>query len=132
MPLDASTVKGLVSGLAKPALGVLRYAFTLALFCGIWWYDARYLNRAFDLNLTLIKSATGIFDGSGKAEAMMRAFAAEKMLLFAEGSAIIWGIGKIASEGIRRLFKGPRRPAPRPTESVPQTDAGFFRKFGNR
>lgn len=132
MPLDASTVKGLVSTLAKPALGFLRYAFTLALFCGIWWYDARYLNWASDLNLTLIKRATGIFDGSGKAEAMMRAFAAEKMLLFAEGSAIIWGIGKIASEGIRRLFKGPRRPASRPAESVPQTDAGFFRKFGNR
>ena len=132
MPFDAITVTRTMSGLAKPALGVLRYALTLLLFCGIWLFDARYLNWAFDLNLAVIKRATSILDGSGKAEAMMRAFAAEKMLLFAEGSAIISGIGRIASESIRRLFKRPGRPASRPAESMPKTDSGFFRGSGNR
>jgi hypothetical protein len=132
MPFDASFVKRTISGLAKPALGVFRYALTLLLFCGIWWFDARYLNWAFDLNLAVIKRATSVFDGSGKAEAMMRAFAAEKMLLFAEGSALIWGIGRIASESIRWLFNGPGRPASLSAESVPKTDSGFFRGGGNR
>ena len=132
MPFDASNATRAMSGLAKPAFGLLRYALTLLLFCGIWWFDARYLNWAFDLNLAVIKRATSVLDGSGKAEAMMRAFAAEKMLLFAEGSAIIWGIGRIASESIRRLFKGSRRPASLPAESMPKTDSGFFRGSGSR
>jgi hypothetical protein len=132
MPFDANTVKKVMRGLTKPALGALRYALTLVLFCGVWWYDARYLNWAFDLNLALIKRAAGIFDGSGKAEAMMRAFAAEKMLLFAEGSAIIWAIGRIAAEGIRRLANGPRSPATRPVEPELKPMAEFRRRSGNR
>jgi hypothetical protein len=131
MSFGAIIVQRTMIGLAKLAVSGLRYTLTLAFFCGIWWYDARYLNWAFDLNLALIKRATAVFDGSGKAEAMMRAFAAEKMLLFAEASGIIWGIGRIASEGIRRLFRGPRRPAARPAGSVPQTDAEFHRRSGN-
>jgi hypothetical protein len=109
MAFDASTIKKVIRSLSKPALGVLRYALTLGLFCGIWWYDARVLNQAFDLNLTLLKGATAVFDGSGKAEAMMRAFAAEKMLLFAEGSAIIWAVGSIAVGGFRWFFSAKGR-----------------------
>jgi hypothetical protein len=132
MPFDAITVKQAMRGLVRPVLGALRYALTLGLFCGIWWYDARYLNWAFDLNLAVIKRAAGIFDGSGKAEAMMRAFAAEKMLLFAEGSAIVWGIGRIAAEGIRRLVNGRRSPATRPAEPELKPMAEFRRRSGNR
>lgn len=131
MSVVAQRLKQMFRGLAKPALGALRYGLTLSLFCGIWWYDARYLNWAFDLNLALIKNATGVFDGSGKAEAMMRAFAAEKMLLVGEGSAIIWGIGKLAAEGIRRLLTGPGRLASEPAASVPQSIAELRRHSGN-
>ena len=37
-------------GILPPLLGAVRYALTLALFCVVWWYDARYLNWAFDFN----------------------------------------------------------------------------------
>lgn len=87
-------------GLAKPVLGILRYVITLALFCVVWWYDARYLNRWFDANLAVIKGASSLVDNSGKVEAMLRAFAAEKMLLFGEGSGLVWLVGK----GLKCLF----------------------------
>lgn len=102
MAVDAQSLGKVIRGLAKPALGALRYGLTLALFCGIWWYDARFLNWAFDLNLAFIKRVAGVFDGSGKAEAMLRAFSAEKMLLFGEGSAAIWGLGKLIAEVVGR------------------------------
>jgi len=108
------------------------YGLTLVLFCGIWWYDARFLNWAFDLNLALIKRAASVFDGSGKSEAMLRAFSAEKMLLFGEGSAVIWGIAKLATKGVRRLFKGPRIAADRPAGVVQQPVTEFRSRFGSR
>ncbi len=132
MPLDAITIRQTIRALAQPALGALRYALTLAFFSGIWWYDARYLNWAFDLNLALIKSFTGVFDGSGKTEAMMRAFAAEKMLLFAEGSAVIWGTGRIVAECFRRLTKAPTTAAFGPAKQVPQPLAAFRRRPESR
>jgi hypothetical protein len=95
-PKNAAKLAAIVRGLMKPTLAVVRYALTLALFCVVWWYDARYLNRLFDVNLSVIKGASGLIDGSGKVEAMLRAFAAEKMLLFGEGSALIW----VAGQGI--------------------------------
>lgn len=103
MAFDPTVIKKAISGLAKPALGVIRYGLTLVLFSAIWWYDARYLNWAFDVNLALIKGVSSIVDGSGKAEAMMRAFAAEKMLLFGECSALIWAAGRAVSAGFRWL-----------------------------
>ena len=130
MAFDASTIKKVIRGLSKPALGVLRYALTLGLFCGIWWYDARVLNQAFDLNLALIKRATAVFDGSGKAEAMMRAFAAEKMLLFAEGSAIIWAVGSIAAAGFRWFFAAKRRTSD-PNRRQPNRASDVQRRPGN-
>jgi len=88
-----------------PLCGAIRYATTMAVVCGAWWYDARYLNKAFDMNLALIKSAGGFIDGSGKAEAAMRAFSAEKMLLFAEASVIVWLGGRIALSVLGGLFR---------------------------
>lgn len=88
-----------------PLCGTIRYATTMAIVCGAWWYDARYLNQAFDANLALIKSAGGLIDGSGRAEAAMRAFSAEKMLLFAEASAIVWLSGKIGLYVLGSLFR---------------------------
>lgn len=102
-PKYASKLKAIVRGLMKPTLGVVRYALTLALFCLVWWYDARYLNRLFDVNLSVIKGASGLIDGSGKVEAMLRAFAAEKMLLFGEGSALIWAAGQGIAHASRYL-----------------------------
>jgi len=119
MQFDAKTILTVIRGLAKPVLGAVRFGLTLVLFCGFWWFDARYLNWAFDLNLALIKDATSVFDGSGKAEAMMRAFAAEKMLLFGEGSAIIWAVGSIAAAGIRWLFRGSKNSRSKPVDSLP-------------
>lgn len=130
MAFDASTIKKAIRGLSKPALGVLRYALTLGLFCGIWWYDARYLNQAFDVNLALIKRAAAVFDGSGKAEAMMRAFAAEKMLLFAEGSAIIWGLASIMAVGFKWLFVAHRRTSD-PNRHQPNRVNDVRRRPGN-
>lgn len=132
MPFEISSIKRVVYGLARPALGAVRYALTLVLFCGLWWYDARLLNWAFDLNLALIKAFTGIFDGSGKAEAMMRAFAAEKMLLFGEGSAIIWAIGTIAAKVLRGVFPHSDRAHTRPAASLPEPLDHLRSRGGNR
>lgn len=85
----------LLRAVSVPLCGTIRYATTMAVVCGAWWYDARYLNWAFDANLSLIKTVGGLVDDRGKVEAAMRAFSAEKMLLFAEASAIIWLAGKI-------------------------------------
>ena len=90
---------------STPLAGALRYALTLALFCGLWWYDARYLNQAFDANLSLLKAGSGLVDGSGKTEAMLRAFSAEKMLLFGEGSGLLWLLGKCAAVVGSRIFR---------------------------
>ena len=35
--------------------GTIRYVTTIAVVCTIWWYDARFLNQAFDANLALLK-----------------------------------------------------------------------------
>ena len=75
--------------------GTIRYVTTIAVVCTIWWYDARYLNQAFDANLALLKAVANVIDGSGKAEAAMRAFSAEKVLLFSEASMIVWLVGKL-------------------------------------
>jgi hypothetical protein len=116
-PKYASRLAVLMRGLTKPTLGVLRYALTLALFCVVWWYDARYLNRLFDVNLSVIKGASGLIDGSGKVEAMLRAFAAEKMLLFGEGSGLIWLVGK----GLKYVFG---RLVARSSPGKPETTLG--------
>ena len=97
--------RALLRGFGKALLGTLRYALTLALFCGLWWYDARYLNQAFDANLSLLKAGSGLVDGSGKTEAMLRAFSAEKMLLFGEGSGLLWLLGKCAAVVGSRIFR---------------------------
>ena len=77
-----------------PLIGASRYLLTLAALVALWWFDARLMNRGFDANLSLIKSLGNAFDGSGKVEAALRAFAAEKMLLFAEISVVVWLLGK--------------------------------------
>ena len=85
---------GLLRAASVPVCGTLRYATSMAVVCGAWWYDARYLNRAFDANLSLIKSTGQFLDDRGRVEAAMRAFSAEKMLLFAEVSAVVWLAGQ--------------------------------------
>lgn len=112
---------------ATSCLGALRYGLTLALFCGIWWYDARYLNWAFDANLTAIKVATGVADGSGKAEAMLRAFSAEKMLLFGEASAVVWAIGRTAVAAIRWLVGDTAGEPSQPPRKTVSSDARRWR-----
>jgi len=77
-----------------PLIGASRYLLTLAALVALWWFDARTMNRGFDVNLSLIKSLGNALDGSGKVEAALRAFAAEKMLLFAEISIVVWLVGK--------------------------------------
>lgn len=77
-----------------PLIGASRYLLTLAALVALWWFDARSMNSGFDANLALIKSVGWALDSSGKVEAALRAFAAEKMLLFAEISAVVWLIGK--------------------------------------
>lgn len=89
-----SVLASLLRAACVPLCGTIRYAMTMAGVCGAWWYDARILNRAFDANLSLIKSIGSFVDGTGRTEAAMRAFSAEKMLLFAEASAIVWLCGK--------------------------------------
>ncbi len=101
MKLDNPIVRaGLV-----PTLGFLRYALTVAALLALWWFDARAMNRGFDLNLAMIKSVGGWFDGSGRTEAALRAFSAEKMLLFAEISVLVWLIGKALAWLIGRAFR---------------------------
>ncbi len=77
-----------------PLIGASRYVLTLAALVALWWFDARTMNRGFDANLALIKSVGNALDSSGRIEAALRAFAAEKMLLFAEISVVIWLAGK--------------------------------------
>ena len=88
-----------------PTLGFLRYALTIVALLALWWFDARTMNRGFDLNLALIKSVGGWFDGSGRMEAALRAFSAEKMLLFAEISVVVWLLGKALAWPIGRAFQ---------------------------
>lgn len=113
-------IRGLLRAVIIPICGTIRYATTMGVVCAAWWYDARYLNQAFDMNLSLIKSVGGFVDRSGRAEAAMRAFSAEKMLLFAEAGAIVWLIGKMAIVGLGLLF-GRRRP--KDTEREPPASA---------
>lgn len=102
-PRPGPTLVGrILRGLAVPMAGTLRYAATLALVCGLWWYDARWLNQAFDANLALIKTIGSTVDSSGRVEAAMRAFAAEKMLLFTEASAVVWAAGRSLMAIVRR------------------------------
>lgn len=77
-----------------PLIGASRYLLTLAALLALWWFDARVMNSGFDANLWLIRSVGDALDGSGRVEAALRAFAAEKMLLFAEISIVVWLIGK--------------------------------------
>jgi hypothetical protein len=77
-----------------PIIGASRYVLTLAALLALWWFDARTMNSGFDANLSLIKSAGNAIDKSGKVEAALRAFSAEKMLLFAEISVVVWLVGK--------------------------------------
>lgn len=98
-------VARLLRGLSIPVVGSIRYLATLALVCGLWWYDARLLNSAFDANLALVKQLGGTVDSSGRVEAALRAFAAEKMLLFTEASILIWTSGAVTIWVIRSLFR---------------------------
>jgi len=107
--------QSIARAIAKPVLGALRYALTLCLFCGLWWYDARFLNQAFATNLSLLKSASAVVDGSGKTEAMLRAFSAEKMLLFAEGSGCLWLLGATGAAIGKRAF-GRRSAGAKPSD----------------
>jgi hypothetical protein len=77
-----------------PLIGASRYVLTLVALVALWWFDARTMNSGFDANLSLIKAVGDALDGSGRVEAALRAFAAEKMLLFAEISAVVWLLGK--------------------------------------
>jgi hypothetical protein len=77
-----------------PLFGAARYLLTLAALVALWWFDARTMNSGFDANLSIIKSLGNAVDSSGKVEAALRAFAAEKMLLFAEISVVVWLVGK--------------------------------------
>lgn len=107
-----------------PLLGASRYLLTLAALVALWWYDARSMNSGFDANLALIKSLGGMVDKSGKVEAALRAFSAEKMLLFAEISAVIWLVGTalwwlIGLPFRRRTATTTATPAtPRPADDV--------------
>lgn len=103
-----------------PLLGASRYLLTLAALVALWWFDARSMNSGFDANLALIKSIGGALDSSGKVEAALRAFAAEKMLLFAEISAVIWLLGKALWWLIGLPFhrRAASTAAPRPADDV--------------
>jgi hypothetical protein len=79
-----------------PLIGASRYVLTLAALFALWWFAPRTMNNGFDANLALIKSVGNALDSSGQVEAALRAFAAEKMLLFTEISAIVWLVGKAA------------------------------------
>jgi len=78
-----------------PIIGASRYALTLAALVALWWFQPRMMINGFDANLALIKSVSTALDKSGQVEAALRTFAAEKMLLFAEISVIVWLVGKI-------------------------------------
>lgn len=102
----------LLRGLGAAVVGSLRYAATLALVCGLWWYDANLLNKAFDTNLALIKGLGSAVDGSGRVEAAMRGFSAEKMLLFTEASIVVWTAARIICWPFGLAFRRWRRSSP--------------------
>jgi hypothetical protein len=81
--------------ISVPVLGSLRYTVAMALLCWTWVYDARLLNAAFDMNLAFIKHVAGLTDGSGRVEAALRGFSADRMLLFTEAGILVWLAGKI-------------------------------------
>lgn len=108
----------LLRGISIPVLGSLRYLTTLAIVCGLWWYDARLLNFAFDQNLALIKGLGSAVSSDGKLEALMRGFAAEKMLLFTEVSILVWTAGKIICWPFGFMLSRCRKP-PLPTKPEP-------------
>jgi len=95
--------------LSIPMYGSLRYAVAMALLCWIWVNDARLLNGAFDLNLALIKLIAGLTDGSGRVEAALRGFSADRMLLFTEAGILVWITGKILWWPFGLLFAGRHR-----------------------
>lgn len=95
--------------LSIPMFGSLRYAVAMALLCWIWVIDARLLNGAFDLNLALIKFIAGLADGSGRVEAALRGFSADRMLLFTEAGILVWITGKILWWPFGLLFAWRRR-----------------------
>lgn len=77
-----------------PLIGASRYVLTLAAVLALWWFSPSTMNRAFDANLDLIKYVGKVLDRGGHLEAAVRALSAEKMLLFAEISIIVWLVGK--------------------------------------
>lgn len=79
-----------------PVLGSVRYAASLALLCMTWLYDTRAINSLYDMNLLCVTRAASAVDGSGRIEAALRGLSAEKMLLFAEVSILVWIVGRIA------------------------------------
>lgn len=106
-----------------PLIGATRYVLTLAALVALWWFDARTMNSGFDANLGLIKSVGNALDKSGKVEAALRAFSAEKMLLFAEISIIVWLVGKGLSWLIALPFRRrAAREAATPAEPNPADD----------
>ena len=105
---NAMKTQAILRGPASAFLGAARYGLTLAFFCAVWWYDARYLYQAFDANLAIVKRKSGLIDGSGKTDAMLRAFAAKKVLLLGEGSRVIWAVGCAVAFVMRRFIgRGP-------------------------
>ncbi|MGE0423660.1 MAG: hypothetical protein AB7O88_15430 [Reyranellaceae bacterium] len=102
-----------------PLIGASRYLLTLVALVALWWFDARAMNKGFDANLSLIKTVGDALDGSGRVEAALRAFAAEKMLLFAEISAVVWLLGKALWWLIARLFRRRRAASKQATPAAP-------------
>lgn len=115
-----SIVRRLLLAVSVPLCGAIRYATTMAVVCCAWWYDAKYLNSAFDANLSLIKTAGGFVDESGRVEAALRAFSTEKMLLFAEISAIVWLAGRIGLVVLGLVFRRRHRADEAPVGNVGQ------------
>jgi hypothetical protein len=114
--------------ISVPVLGSLRYTVAMALLCWTWVYDARLLNGAFDMNLAFIKYVAGLTDGSGRVEAALRGFSADRMLLFTEAGILVWLAGKILWWPFGALFAWRRQRAtqaqqpqiaPRPSAARP-------------
>ena len=114
--------------ISVPVLGSLRYTVAMALLCWTWVYDAHLLNNAFDMNLAFIKYVAGATDGSGRVEAALRGFSADRMLLFTEAGILVWLAGKILWWPFGALFAWRRRRgtearqpqiAPRPSAARP-------------
>lgn len=115
--------------LAIPLVGSLRYAFAMGVLVWAWFFDARLLNAAFDVNLAAIKWIGAALDGSGRIEAALRSLSAERMLLFTEAGILVWVVGKIAWFPIsclmaaRRAMKSPpAEQASRPTFAAGRMD----------